>query len=255
MLPKNYVNWAITLLFSSIILEITLLTKILIVENYVYHTIHIVFMMMLIVLLFVFFLKNKKDLSNRKYVIWMAVGMAFTTIGDYVNSAISPVNPVSLKLTWALLFFGVGYSIYVFSIWCCYRSSIKAVSNKNFERWYLLALPILVVNVISWFMHVQKYLYSFDLLHYGSFIFNITIYVLMPLGAIGIFRSSKYSNVGLLILFGSFLLPYSDLVLFATWLKGNPAVPSFEFYSYNWILYFSGQVLITLLPAWAMSTE
>ncbi len=255
MLPKNQINFAMTLLLFSTMFEIALLAKMFVVSDFIYHSIHMLLLIALLGSLLALYFTSNKSLSNRKYALLMATGMVFTTIGDYVNSAISNVNPVSLKLTWALLLFGIGYSIYVFAMWHCYRSRSKPLNGMRFERWYLLALPILVMNVISWFMHIQDYLYPFAVLHYGSFFFNATIYVLMPLGAIGIFRASRYSTMGLLILFGACLIPYSDLMLFSTWLKGNPPVPSFELYAYNWILYFSGQVLITLLAAWAMDVE
>lgn len=171
-----------TLLLFSTMFEIALLAKMFVVSDFIYHSIHMLLLIALLGSLLALYFTSNKSLSNRKYALLMATGMVFTTIGDYVNSAISNVNPVSLKLTWALLLFGIGYSIYVFAMWHCYRSRSKPLNGMRFERWYLLALPILVMNVISWFMHIQDYLYPFAVLHYGSFFFNATIYVLMRLG-------------------------------------------------------------------------
>ncbi|MDY6822348.1 MAG: glycoside hydrolase family 3 N-terminal domain-containing protein [Thermodesulfobacteriota bacterium] len=54
---------------------------------------------------------------------------------------------------------------------------------------------------------------------------------------------------GWIILIAGVFLPYSDLILFDSWLPGNPDHPDRELYAYNWMIYFNGQCLMSLLPA------
>ena len=62
--------------------------------------------------------------------------------------------------------------------------------------------------------------------------------------------NSRWSVGGLLVLVGAVLIPYSDLVLFRSWLEGgDPDVVSRQLYASNWILYFGGQCLMSLFPA------
>jgi len=87
-------------------------------------------------------------------------------------------------------------------------------------------------------------------------VFNASIYVLMPLLAIRDCQRSDYSSGGLIVVIGSLLIPYSDLILFNSWLKGgDPAVPTLALYAINWIVYFGGQVLISRFPALALEAE
>ena len=46
---------------------------------------------------------------------------------------------------------------------------------------------------------------------------------------------------------GAVLIPYSDLVLFRSWLEGgDPDVVSRQLYASNWILYFGGQIFSSM---------
>ena len=199
----------------------------------------------------------KKNNLTSKYALWLALGMALTAIGDYVNGANSCVEPVSNKLTWALLLFGAGYVIYNFILWN-YTNNIISKKTATFSKYkYFVAIPIIVINFISWFLHVEPNLKNINLLYYGSFFFNLTIYVAMPLFAFWYYFSTNWSIRGLIILMGAILIPYSDLILFNSWLKnGNdPAVPSIQLYAYNWILYFGGQALMSMLPSFIVMDE
>lgn len=256
MLASHYIKLSIVLLVASISVEITLLIGLFQFSDALYHGIHLLLMATLIVLQLTLFLTADKNLQTRKYALWFAIATTFTAVGDYVNGAISMVQPVSLKLTWAMLLFGVGYVVYNFVLWQLNQSMLKQQKKTHFSGLqYAIILPILAINVLSWFQHVEPNIRGLDVLYYGSFIFNATIYAMMPLFAVWFFYQSKYSMGGLLVLLGALLIPYSDLILFASWLRGNPPVPSFEFYAYNWILYFSGQALLTQLPSWAMMAE
>jgi hypothetical protein len=256
MLASHYIKLSIVLLISSVTLEITLLAGLFQFSDALYHGIHLLLMATLIVSQLTLFLTADKHLQTRKYALWFAIATTFTAIGDYVNSAVSAVQPVSMKLTWAMLLFGIGYAVYNVVLWQLNQSMLKQQKKTRFSGLqYAIILPIWAINVVSWFQHVEPNLRGLDVLYYGSFIFNATIYVMMPLFAVWFFHQTKYSMGGLLVLLGAFLIPYSDLILFASWLRGNPPVPSFQLYAYNWILYFSGQALFTQLPSWAMMTE
>ena len=256
MLASHYIKFSIALLVASVSLEITLLAGLFQFSDALYHGIHLLFMATLIASQLTLFLTADKHLQTRKYALWFAIATTFTAIGDYVNSAVSAVQPVSMKLTWAMLLFGIGYAVYNFVLWQLNQSMLKQQKKTRFSGLqYAIALLILAINVVSWFQHVEPNIRGLDVLYYGSFIFNATIYVMMPLFAVWFFHQTKYSMGGLLVLLGAVLIPYSDLILFASWLRGNPPVPSFQLYAYNWILYFSGQALLTQLPSWAMMAE
>jgi hypothetical protein len=135
-----------------------------------------------------------------------------------------------------------------------YNEPILKQSDSKFAKYrYVIALPILVVNVASWFMHVGPNLTDLELLKYGSFIFNATIYVALPLFGLWFFRNSGWSAGGLVVLIGTILIPFSDLILFSSWLgDGNLALPTFQLYAYNWIVYYGGQVMAANFPALAI---
>ncbi len=256
MSPHHYIKLSLVLLVASVALEITLLAGLFRLSDVCYHGIHLLLIAVLVASQLTLFLTADKQYAGLKYAFWFALATTFTAVGDYVNSALSAVQPVALKLTWALFLFGAGYAIYCFAFWQFNKASLQQPRKSRFSGLqYLVALPILLVNILSWLQHVELLLHGMAVLYYGSFVFNATIYVMMPLFAIWFFHSSKYSTGSLLVLLGALLIPYSDLVLFATWLPNNPAVPSFQYYSYNWILYFSGQALITQFPAWVMTAE
>ncbi len=255
MTPRHSHQLVILLLTVSITLEVTLLAGLFHLSDFLYHSLHLAFMATLIGSQLALYLKADKRLPGARYALWFAIGAAFTLIGDYVNGAVSSVQPVSLKLTWAMLLFGLGYSLYILALWR-YQTGQPTFARTIGRGGYLLALLILAINVISWFHHVEVNLRGHDLLYYGSFVFNATIYVLMPLLAFHFYRHSGYSTGGLFVLMGGLLIPYSDLVLFASWLRGgDPVVPGFTLYAFNWIAYFGGQVLFSRFPALVLEAE
>ncbi len=247
----NHVRFLIVLLAGSITLEVTLLAGIHHFSDALYHGIHLALMAAVVGLQLTLFFQTEQGSTARRYALWLGLGAFATGIGDYVNSALSHVEPVSLKLTWAMLLFGIGYVIYSYTLWHHCRG-IRTPGTRFDRLRYLIALPILALNVGCWVMSVQQNVAPHALLCYGSFVFNATIYVALPTLALWNFFYSRQSLLALGVLIGAILLPYSDLILFATWLTGDPPVPAFHLYAYNWILYFSGQALFALFPAQVM---
>ncbi|MBJ7347144.1 MAG: hypothetical protein JHC87_01085 [Thermoleophilaceae bacterium] len=256
MSPKNFMLVVVTLLASSVALEITLLAGVFSLGDYPYHGIHLTLMGILAGSQFALYFYGRRHGVKHRLALFFAVGACLTATGDFVNSAVSQIEPVSLKLTWALLLFGAGYTLYNIALWQHNDGLLRGGSSKFARYRYLIALPILAINVVSWFTHVEPNVDGFDLLYYGSFIFNATIYVFLPTFAIWFFYNSGRSVGGLIVLVGALLIPYSDLILFSSWMRsGDPAVPGFELYAFNWIVYFGGQALISIFPALVIEEE
>lgn len=254
MRPENHIRNLMVLLAASITLEVTLLAGLHHFSDALYHGIHLVLMAAVVGSQLILFFQGEQGSTARRYALWLGLGALSTGIGDYVNSALSHVEPVSLKLTWAMLLFGIGYVIYSYTLWHHCRG-IRTPGTRFDRLRYLVALPILVLNIGCWVISVQQNVAPQALLCYGSFVFNATIYVMLPTLALWNFVYSGQGLLALAVLIGAILLPYSDLILFATWLTGDPPVPEFHLYCYNWILYFGGQVLFALFPAQVMNAE
>ncbi len=257
MTAKKFVQIASITLFASIMFEITLLAGLLPVPEKIYHFLHIFLMLVLIFSQVMLYTSLKKTNLTSQYALWFALGMGFTAIGDFVNGANSSVEPVSHKLTWALLLFGSGYVIYNFILWKHATSILSKTKTALLKYKYYLAVPLIVINLISWLLHVEPNLRNSSLLYYGSFFFNLTIYVAMPLFAAWYYYGTRWSTRGLVICIGAILIPYSDLILFNSWMKNgsDPAVPTIQLYAYNWILYFGGQTLMSMLPSFIVMDE
>ncbi|HUM84555.1 MAG TPA: hypothetical protein PLN48_12410 [Lachnospiraceae bacterium] len=257
MTTKNYIQIASITLLASVMFEITLLAGLAPVPEKIYHFLHIFLMLVLIVSQILLYKSLDKNKLTSKYALWFALGMGFTAIGDYVNGANSCIEPVSNKLTWALLLFGSGYVIYNFILWKHATNILAKTKTSLLKYKYYLAVPFIVINLISWMLHVEPNLNNPSLLYYGSFIFNLTIYVAMPLFAAWYYYGTGWSTRGLVIFIAAILIPYSDLVLFNSWMKNgsDPAVPSIQLYAYNWILYFGGQTLMSMLPSFIVMDE
>ena len=256
MNPQSHIKRVIALLAASMAIEVNLLAGIGNLPDAAYHGLHVALMAALVASQFALYLSARPTSRHAAYAFWFALGMAATTIGDYVNGAMSGVEPASLKLSWALLLFGAGYSVYVWVMWRHDRELMSTRgAGQGWTRYgFALAVPIAAFNLLAWIKHVEPGVAAHALLYYGSFVFNLTIYVAMPLLALRYARHCAWQAGGLIVLVGALLLPYSDLILFGSWLRGgaDPAVPSFELYAYNWIVYFSGQALMSLFPALVM---
>ena len=254
MTPKRFTLVAILLGAGSVAFEVAALADVIKIGTNGYHSVHIALMAVLAISQFALYLNAKGRCSEARLALFFAIGVCLTGTGDFFNGAASGITPVSHKLTWALLWFGTGYLLYTFAMWS-YNEPILKQSSSKFARYrYAIALPILAVNVAGWFMHVDPGVADFELLRYGSFIFNATIYVAMPMLGLWFFRNSGWSAGGLIVLLGSVFIPYSDLILFSSWLgDGNPDVPTFQLYAFNWFVYFGGQVMLSIFPALAIA--
>lgn len=253
MSPRLMNQLAILLLTLSIAMEVSLLSGLRTLSTPLYHSAHLLLMATLVAAQLALFLTADKHLPSRQYALWFAIGTAFTAAGDYVNGAMSAIQPVSLKLTWAMLLFGIGYGLYIFALW--HHKKQTQGSGPSGGIW--LVLLFLGINAGSWLRDVEPNLQGLGgLLYNGSFIFNATLYVLMPVLSFRFYQRSGYSTGGLLICMGGILIPYSDLILFNAWLRGgNPPVADLAMFAHNWILYFGGQVLMTQFPALAMAAD
>lgn len=255
MLPADFLKLVAVLVAVSIATEATLLAGIFHLDTGPYHLMHLLWMGVLVCgQLAVYRHARAQSLPGAGAAFALGLGALSTGIGDFVNGAASSVEPVSLKLTWALLLFGIGYALYVVTIYRHAEPALRAASPAAYRSRYLIALAILAGNVFAWLQHVEPHVAGHALLYYGSFIFNATLYVMLPACALWLALATRWSLGSIVVLIGAILIPYSDLVLFGSWLRGgDPAVPSFELYAYNWILYFSGQALFAILPSLLMS--
>ncbi|MBJ7348478.1 MAG: hypothetical protein JHC87_07900 [Thermoleophilaceae bacterium] len=256
MSPKNFMTIAIVLFASSVALEINVLAGVMSLGETSYHSIHIALMATLAASQFALYFYGKQRGVQHKAALLFGIGLCLTGTGDFVNGAISGIEPVSLKLTWAMLLFGLGYIGYCVALWT-YNSPILRSDTGTFARFrYLVAIPFLVLNVGAWLMHVEPNFADTGVLYYGSFVFNATIYVVMPMLGVWYYHNTGRSVGGLIVLLGTLFLPFSDLVLFSSWLRdGDPAVATAALYAYNWIVYFGGQILVGMFPAQIIDAE
>jgi len=256
MSPIDFPKLVAVLLAVSIGLEVTLLADVYRLDTAAYHGLHLVLMGVLVCGQFAVWRRARRDgLAGAGAALALAIGAASTAVGDFVNGAVSGVEPVSLKLTWALFWFGIGYTLYVMTL-LRHAGPVLAAGAPRLYRWrWAIALPFLAGNVLAWFRHVEPGAAGHDLLYYGSFVFNATIYVMLPLFAFWLVLGTRASLGSIVVLIGAALIPYSDLVLFDAWLRGNPAVPAFDLYATNWIVYFGGQALFATFPSLMISKQ
>lgn len=173
----------------------------------------------------------------------LTVGLLFTGIGDFVNSSISPVESVPQKLKWALLWFGLGYSAYVAFLALEFKK-IPPENRKRAVTVLAVAVPVLLIaNYLSWSSRVEPLVSPHGILNAGSLVFLLTLYVALPALSLAIFAGSNWSSSALILLIGAGMIPFSDLILFATWLREGEGAVSLHNYALNWMFYFGGQVL------------
>lgn len=251
MLPRHTHLTAILLLTLSVMLEVSTLTGLLPLGDSLYHGAHLGFMAALVLSQILLYRRTRSPLA-----LLFACGSFATMIGDAFNSTLVPVQPVSLKLSWALLWFGIGYGLYLVALRREDREAQRRCGPSRLDDPRTALPAILVVNTVFWGVFVEKCLRGHDVLYIGSLLFNGSIYVLMPWLGQRFFRHSGYSAGGLLVWLGSLLIPFSDLILFHSWLRdGDPAAPDRLLYAANWIVYFGGQVLLSRFPALAIEAE
>lgn len=250
MTPERHIKVVIALVAVSVMVEVNVLAGLATLGEAAYHGWHLVLMAAVLVAQLALHRSTPASVEQRRYALWFAAGLGCTMVGDFVNSAISGVEPVTRKLSVALVLFGAGYGLYCAALWHHHRAHLSAHPVERPSRRYLVLLLIAALNVATWFAQVRGTVEVSDVLTYGSFAFNVTIYVALPAFALWYAVNTRWSIGGLVVLVGAILIPYSDLVLFRSWLAdGNPDVPSQDLYAANWILYFSGQCLMSLFPA------
>ena len=245
MTPETFLKYLALLLAGSLAMESGVLAGMLVLPDGAYHGLHLALMVALLIITLALYRGRRRDhAADSPVVLMFAAGLAFTLVGDYVNSRLSQVEPVTLKLTWALLFFGLGYSCYIIGMW-------KGLALLPVcPRLSGLIPVILAVNVIGWFTSVAGRVAGNAALSYGSFVFNATLYVLLPWLSFRFLVARRYGLGAVAVVIGAVLLPYSDLVLFTTWLVQPPDAPiSTVLYASNWIVYFGGQCLINVFTA------
>lgn len=190
------------------------------------------------------FTQARRDTApNTPMIGLVAVGLLFTGIGDFVNSSMSSVEVPHQKLTWSLLWFGLGYSAYVAFL---IMEFTKIPAEMRKRAWVVLAVvapTVLVANYVSWSSRIEPLVSQHSLLKSGSLIFLATLYVALPGLAAAIFAGSNWSTEALVLLIGAGLLPLSDLLLFTTWLPEGAGPAPLPKYALNWIFYFGGQAL------------
>ncbi len=245
----TYTTLLLSTLALSVIAEVLWMGHISRPPTTIYHLWHIALMLVVLGVR----LAYQKHLAPRvaRYTRLLIAGMVFCTAGDVINSAISGVEPITRKLFFAIFLFGAGYSFYVFALYHFALPVLRERGGIGYRlRWVVVAVTALA-NMAGWTSYVRPGVAGNRFLEVGSFIFNLTIYSLLIGLCVWYFWGRRLSLPALPVMVGGALLPISDLYLFHTWLAPdqNPAVPVFEFYAANWILYFGGQVLFALLPA------
>lgn len=249
MKPQTHLGCLAVLLTGSVAFEAGVLSGLWQPTVPAYHLIHLALMGAVLVLALLLH-RGATGSPGAPVALWFAAGLAFTAVGDYVNSALSPVDPVATKLSWALLFFGLGYSCYIAGLWKG-LAVLGDARPAGPRRWIWLLIPvILAVNVTTWFDRIRHLVEPSPVLFYGSFVFNATLYVLLPWLAIRYLLARGFRPDAVLVVGGTVLLAYSDLVLFDSWLTlpAGAAVPT-ALYAANWIVYFGGQCLVNVFPA------
>jgi hypothetical protein len=249
MTPKNHIVFVSLIIAGTCLFEMSLLAGLEAVADPGYQLVHLCSMGLLIagqVLLIRHFRQNGLPV---RFPALTAAALVCTGIGDLVNGTLTGITPVSTKLTFALFLFGAGYLIYTYNLWQAIRITGAPSRKMPLTLLMFLIAGALINNLSSWFIYIDELVQGFTLLRYGGMIFNATIYVAMPV--LGIYYAYKtgWAISGWIILIAGVFLPYSDLILFDSWLPGNPDFPGRDLYAYNWMVYFSGQCLMSMLPS------
>ena len=250
MAPETVVKLVVVLIGGSVALECGLLSGLWSLPLGVYHAIHLLLMgTVLAAALALYRSRRSRGAADSVVSLWFVAGLAFTVVGDYVNSALSSIAPIAHKLNWAMLFFALGYSCYLAGMWkgLALLSGGRTVVSR--PLWLLLPV-ILVANVFTWVTRVHILVAAYPILNYGSFVFNATLYVLLPWLGIRYLIARRFGIDAVVVMVGVVFIIYSDLVLFDSWLKlAEGAEIPMPLYASNWILYFGGQCLINVFPA------
>ncbi|EUA11265.1 putative membrane protein [Mycobacterium kansasii 732] len=244
-----YATILLSLLALSVTTEVLWMGNISRPPTTIYHMWHAALMLFVITVR----LAYQKQLSPQvaRYARILIAGMAMCALGDVVNSAISGIEPISQKLSIAIILFGAGYSLYVYVLYRFSQPRLALRHGIGYRMRWSVVMIVAVANTVGWVSYVRAPVAGHRFLELGSFLFNLVIYTLMISFSIWYFWANRLSLPALPVLIGGLLLPLSDLYLFSTWLAPGQDrnVPVFDLYAANWILYFGGQVLFAFLPA------
>ena len=105
MNAKNYIKLVCLTVAATLLFEMSLLAGVETVSERIYQTVHLLSMGVLITGQILLLYTLKANNPDKRYIILATCGLISTGIGDYVNSSLSAVTPVSSKLTFALLVF------------------------------------------------------------------------------------------------------------------------------------------------------
>lgn len=245
MMPDSFEKCIAVLLGVSLAIEAAVISGFAKLPVGVYHPIHLLLMAgLLLGVLLLYRQRRATRAPDAPVALLFAVGLAFTAVGDYVNSPLSGIEPVTTKLTWALLLFGLGYSCYVAGMW----KGLSLLGGPGWRGRLLWLIPLILVgNVATWFRYVSGLVADHPLLYYGSFVFNATLYVVLPWLAIRYLIMSRFALGAVVVMVGAVFVAYSDLVLFTTWLVQPAGEPiTAVLYASNWLVYFGGQCLVNV---------
>lgn len=249
MSAKNHIVFVSLIIAATCLFEMSLLAKLEAVPDPVYQLVHLCSMGLLIAGQLLLIKGFRQKALPVKVAAITAIALVCTGIGDLVNGSLTSIAPVSTKLTFALFLFGTGYLLYNYNLWQAIKNTGDPSRKMPLIALLALIMVVLINNVASWFIYIDELVSAFPLLHYGGLGFNATIYVAMPV--LGVYYAYKtgWAIHGWIILIAGVFLPYSDLILFDSWLPGNPDHPGRELYAYNWVIYFGGQCLMSMLPS------
>ena len=252
MVPESVLKIFASLLGFSVAVECGVLSGLWTLGLRGYHLIHLMLMACLFGLAVALYRqRSRRGAADRAVSLWFAAGLACTIVPavDFVTSEPSSSNPVTHQLSLAMLFFALGYTCYIVGMWkgLALLTDGKTVVPRTL---WLLIPVILAGNVITWITRVQARVADYPILYYGSFVFNATIYVILPWLAIRYLIARRFSLAAVAVMIGAVFIAYSDLVLFDSWfrLPVGTSIPT-VLYASNWILYFGGQCLLNVFPS------
>ncbi|BCI86210.1 hypothetical protein NIIDMKKI_14160 [Mycobacterium kansasii] len=81
----------------------------------IYHIWHVALMLFVITVRLAY--QQRLSPQVARYTRILIAGMAMCAVGDVVNSAISGIEPISQKLSTAIILFGAGYTLYVYVLY------------------------------------------------------------------------------------------------------------------------------------------
>lgn len=244
---RMHLNAVVGVAMASLVAEMAMLSRGNPLGDTAYHALHLVLMGVLVVLQGLLWFRLRRVGGPAPAALLIGLGLVFTAVGDYVNSALSPVTPVSAKLSVAVVLFGIGYGLYTALLagTVLVRTGERALTGGPLA---VLLVVVAVINVFFW-NDLSDLMAGHGFLRYGSLVFSTVLYTAFLVFAALNAYQSRWAPGSVLVLFAAFFIAYSDQILFGSWLEGNPDSPDRLLYAVNWAVYFTGQALFSALPA------